>query len=77
MSDGHAPLGRGRRVKAHKWAKMCAGVKNHARGAPAKMRYCGHYFSRLMHDSSKQVQTDHLAYYMGEGTGWEQGPLRN
>ena len=52
-------------VKVHNLAKMCAGAKFRARGAPAKTRYCGHYFSRLMRAASKQVQTDPLAYSMG------------
>ena len=53
--------------------KMSAGAKFRARGAPAKTRYCGHYFSRLMQDLSQHVQTDCLAYYMGEGQSREQG----
>ena len=53
-------------MKVHEWAKMCAGAKYRARGAPAKTRYCGHYFSRLMRDASKHLQTDRLAYYMRE-----------
>ena len=60
-------------VKVHNLAKMCAGTKFRARGAPAKTRYCGHYFSRLMQDLSQHVQTDCLAYYMGEGQSREQG----
>ena len=53
-------------VEMHKKPQMCAGAKFRARGAPAKTRYCGHYFSRLMRAASKHVQTDRLAYYMRE-----------
>ena len=49
----------------HEWAKMCAGAKYRARGAPAKTRYCGHYFSRLMHNMSQPQLAAHLAYCMG------------
>ena len=57
----------------HEWAKMCAGVKYRARGAPAKTRYCGHYFSRLMRDMTNPVQAACPAYYMGEEQGGSRG----
>ena len=63
----------GRTHKMHKMRILSAGVKFHARGGPAKTRYCGHYFSRLMQNLSHHVQTDCLAYYMGEGQSREQG----
>ena len=52
---------------------MCAGTKFQARGAPAKTRYCGHYFSRLMQDVTKCMQTAWPAYYMGEEQGRSKG----
>ena len=47
-------------------AEMCAGPKCRARGAPAKTRYSGHHFSRLMRAASAQALGDRPAYYMRE-----------
>ena len=41
--------------------------KQLARGGPAKTRYSGPLYSRLMRDRSKHSQTHQLSYYMGEG----------
>ena len=62
-------------VKVHNLAKMCAGTKFRARGAPAKTRYCGHYFSRLMRGVSIGTLAHCLAYCMGKEQGRGMGAL--
>ena len=54
--------------------EMCAGAKFRARGAPAKTRYSGHYFSRLMRGASQHVQTECPDYYMGNGQSNTRSP---
>ena len=48
------------------FSKMCAGGFHCAREAPAKTRYSGHHFSRLMRDASNKRQAERPAYLMRE-----------
>ena len=59
----------------HEWAKMCAGVKYQARGAPAKnaILWTLLFTPHAQHDKLCATRLSCLLY--GGGTEWEQEPL--